>query len=206
MPTEDTETENSQTNQPSSEEEEEAQEEEEETSQKPSESGDDSDNQPQNLEDKNKRLYARAKKAEEELKKLREERKRLLGSDEDNQEDEEEESSNNPDGELSEYEKTLEVQEAFSGLSTREGRRLLQEAKAKGVSPREVRDDEDFQLWLEAHRQKVGEDNQTPTPSSKHKPSSGNQEDKEVSFEEASDEDVFNWLKSKWSKGYSQNQ
>lgn len=135
--------------------------EEEETSEKkPSNEDQETSQNPETskeLEEKNKRLYARLKKQEEENKELKQ---KFEKSSKDT-------SSSEIDVEV--IAKTIEV---FDGLDQKEKERLIKEAKANSISLEEARKDEDFDLWRSAYAAKKEKDN-APEPSNKHEGGEG---------------------------------
>ena len=104
------------------------------------------------LEAQNKKLYARVKTAEEKAKAVKPQ-------------------------EFS-VETFIDVSESLEGLDAREKSRLLQEHKATGKPLKELRSDEDFQLWQQAYKTKV-EKEKTPLPST-----TPNETDKPMSLNE----------------------
>lgn len=127
--------------------------------------------------DSEKRLYARAKRAEEATKKAKAE---LV-------------ESQKP---TSEIDAILEVQQATKGLDMAEVAELKLRATANRTSLVDARQNDDFQLWQKAYKEKVAKEN-IPDPSTKQsKTGSKNLDD----LTEEETEKLF--VKQGWVKNY----
>lgn len=127
---------------------------EEKTSEKPEEgkeTPEKPETTPSELEEKNKRLYARMKKAEEEAKLAKEELARLKGKPE---------TSTN----VFDLAKTVS---ALKDYNPEELDYIQLIAKSKNISPGEAAQTEEAKLYISARRQKVEAEKKTPEPSTK---------------------------------------
>lgn len=135
--------------------------EEEKTSKNP----DEGEETPKNdsLEKENKSLRARMEHHKNKQKEFEERAKELekkleqMGGD----------SSSQSDGPLSDVDKFVEMKRATEGLNSDEIEELKKRAKADNTSLAEARENENFELWLEAKRQKVAQESKVPKPSTK---------------------------------------
>lgn len=120
----------------------------------------------EDFEDKNKKLYARTKKAEAKKKKLEaklEAKKNSSQSDS----SEKEEKIDDMDSMFD----TAKKLAALKDYSSDELDVIKRQAKALGVDPIEAAEHEDTQTLIEARREKKKKSNNTPSPSSRQKPS-----------------------------------
>jgi len=85
---------------------------------------------------------------------------------------------------LGDTEKIAQVIAAFSGLDKTEQERLTVEAKMKGISLLEAKKDEDFLLWKKAHNEKVEQEKQDLTPSTKQDAVEGEKPLEEMTLDE----------------------
>ena len=90
-----------------------------------------------------------------------------------------------PSEEDDEIDHIIEVTSATEGLERKEISHLKLVANAKDVSLSEARDDDDFNIWLEAKRKKVERDKQTPEPDSR-------QPSEEKTYADWTQEDLHN--------------
>lgn len=97
------------------------------------------------------RIYAERKEFKEELEKIKKQKSTFPPEDDIN--------------------RIVEVTTALEGLDEEERREVILRAKAKGVSLKEAREDENFLLWQEARRKKVEEEKTKLEPSTKTSPS-----------------------------------
>jgi len=121
--------------------------EEQETPENPEETSSD-------LEEKNRRLYARAKKAEEELKSLKKKLEKM----------EKRASGSSDTLDVFDLAKTVS---SLKDYSPEELDYIQLIAKAKGISPEEAAKTEEATLYISARRQKVEAEKKTPEPSTK---------------------------------------
>ena len=85
---------------------------------------------------------------------------------------------------LGDIEKIAQVTAALSGLDNVEQERLIAEAKFKGVSLSEAKKDDNFLLWKKAYNQKVEEEKQNLTPSTKQEAIEGEKSLDEMNLDE----------------------
>ena len=130
------------------------------------------------LEEKNKRLYARLKKAEEKVKKMEVDATKEVSVKVD------------PDD-------VAKIMATYEGLDPAERKALKKYANLNESSLEEAKSDEDFQLWQKAHREKV-EKEKTPKPSTKKGSSEQNKALNDMSLKEK--EEYFR--KAGWVKEY----
>lgn len=104
----------------------------------------------EDLEEKNKRLYARLKKEEEKRKEIEAQLEKTI-------------KSTTPEGDVEKIAKTIAV---FEGLSPEERTRLIQESKVSGKSLEEARKSQEFKDWQVGYRARK-EKEKAPEPSTK---------------------------------------
>lgn len=122
----------------------------------------------------NKVPYSRFKEVNEEKKELQgklEEMKNEISPEEEGESDEEESSSK------LDVDTFVEMKEATEGLDADEINQLKSLAEVEEKSLKEMRENENFKIWLEAKRERSKKDKQTPEPDTRKPPEEKEPED-----------------------------
>jgi len=118
-------------------------------------------------------LHSRFEEVNQERKELKE---KLEEMESDSSDEEPEQDEESPDSKMSVGD-FMKMKEVTDGLERGEVEYLRKMSEAMDKPPEEVREDENFEIWLEAKRERSKKDKQTPEPDTRTPPEEKDVED-----------------------------